>query len=183
MAEGAHGIHALVDLRSDGTGSIVADPLGLRCIYYGENAEAFVVSSRAALVAEALGTAAQRDARGAAWLPYATYRIGDSTGFPGVHVLPAGAVVSFDRGHEHVVIGEPGWLPGEAMQNAEPEELFRVVRDDIADTFRATLSLPVSKRVVGLTGGKDSRLLLAVALWAGIAAEFEYETVGPPGAH
>jgi hypothetical protein len=51
---------------------------------------------------------------------------------------------------------------------------------DVGDSLRAALEYPAERHIVRLTGGKDSRLVLAAALRAGIADQFVYETVGPP---
>jgi hypothetical protein len=67
------------------------------------------------------------------------------------------------------------------MCKLSTDDLAENVRADIAEGLRAALEFPVDRHIIQLTGGKDSRLILAVALWAGLAHEFEYETVGPPG--
>jgi hypothetical protein len=181
--ERLHGIFSIVWLDASGLGTVVADPLGLRCVYYGETDDVVAVASRPALVARALTPPERRltrDPAGTAWLAFTSYRVGHTTGFDGVRVLPAGGVITI-RSHAGVSIrrGAP-WMPDDAMAKLSTDELVEYVREDIADTLRATTSFPVERRVIGLTGGKDSRLLLAIALWGGIAQEFDYETIGPP---
>lgn len=73
-AERLRGIFAIVRCSASGDVAAASDPLGFRCLYYGESADVAVVSSRAELAAKALagtGTPAQ-DALGACWLPYTT---------------------------------------------------------------------------------------------------------------
>jgi hypothetical protein len=177
------GVFALAHLRATGDGTVVTDPLGLRCLYYGQTPEVFVVASRSALVAAVLAAPnmrPKRDARSTSTLAYESYRIGTASGFEDVQVVPAGGVVELRAGAEPAIqIGAP-WMPPTDICERSTDELVEHVRDDIADSLRAVISFPADRRVFGLTGGKDSRLLLAVALWAGIAEGFDYETIGPP---
>jgi hypothetical protein len=178
-----HGVFSLVRVITGGDVAVVTDPLGMRCVYYGETNDVVAVSSKAALVAEALADEGQppaRDATSSCWLAFSTYRVGTATGFTGVRVLPAGASFEMAPFSTPVVAQSTPWLPDEKLQDAGLDELVELVRDDIADTLRATLERPVDRHVIRLTGGKDSRLLLAVALWAGLAKEYHYETIGPP---
>ncbi|MCC5950785.1 MAG: hypothetical protein JJU45_01700 [Acidimicrobiia bacterium] len=74
------------------------------------------------------------------------------------------------------------------MSGASEDELAALARAELADELHAAGSLahlvegPSQHQVAAdLTGGKDSRLLLAVALGEGIADQFAYQTVGPAG--
>jgi hypothetical protein len=183
VAEHLRGVFVVVRIDGGGEVSVLPDPLGLRCVYYGENDDVVVVSSRAALVARVLagadGTPA-RDVRSTCWLAFTTYRIGTPTGFEGVRILPPGATATIDaRGVLAVDVCAP-WMPDDRFRDRGRDELIELARDEIADGLRAVLDLPVERHVLRLTGGKDSRLMLAVALWAGLAKDFHYETVGPP---
>jgi hypothetical protein len=184
VAERLRGVFAIAWLSVGGDVAVVTDPLGLRCIYYGENDEVVAVSSKAALVAQALvgeGQQPPRDAVNACWLAFSTYRIADATGFEGVRVVGPGAAIEIRRAPPGVVTdrGAP-WTPDEKLQGLSNDEFIELAREDIAETLRATLDFPVDRHVIRLTGGKDSRLLLAVALWADLAQDFDYETIGPP---
>jgi hypothetical protein len=184
VAERLRGVFAIAWLSVGGEVAVVTDPLGLRCIYYGENHDVVAVSSKAALVAQALvgeGQQPPRDAISACWLAFSTYRIGDATGYEGVRVVGPGATIEIRRAPPGVFTdrGVP-WTPDEKLQGRSRDELVELAREDIAETLRATLDFPVDRHVVRLTGGKDSRLLLAVALWAGLAHHFHFETIGPP---
>jgi hypothetical protein len=175
------GVFALVWMNADGHVAVATDPLGLRCVYYGENDDVVAVSSKAALVAEALaiGRPAPRDVLHTCWLAFTTHWIGNATGFECVRVLPAGAAIGLGPAGVISIEGGGSWIPDQEMRGLDCYELVELVRDDIAETLRATLDLPVDRHVVRLTGGKDSRLILAVALWAGLAQDFDYETIGP----
>lgn len=167
-----------------GDGWLITDPLGLRLLYWGEDEEVVAVSSRAALVAAVLARfqgRADRDPGTAAWLAYTGFRVGDGTGFRSVRVAPPGARLlirsgtpSWDRTDRLVLAAD------DDLRHSSVEELAEVVHDDVADSLRATLSCPAERHVIRLTGGKDSRLVLAAAVRAGLEREFVYETVGPP---
>jgi len=177
------GIFGALHLTADGDGWLIADPLGFRCVYLAENDDMVVVSSRAALAAEALtlgGGHPGREAIASCWLAFMTNHIGDSTGFTGVRVLDPGAVVELRAGRARVRDRPPRWLPSEELRGLPLERLVELARDDIAENLAAILTFPAERHVIRLTGGVDSRLMLAVALWAGIADRFFYETIGPP---
>jgi hypothetical protein len=183
IVERLHGVFALVQIGAGGRVAAVTDPLGLRCLYYGETSDIVAISSKAAMVAGALvdsGEQSARDALSAAWLAFTTYRVGTATGYAGVRVLPAGAALEVAPLSAATVVHRTPWLAEEDLRGVDRDELVDQVRDDIADTLSATLERPVDRHVIRLTGGKDSRLLLAVALWAGLARDFRYETIGPP---
>jgi hypothetical protein len=176
------GVFSVLRATSDGEVSVGTDPLGFRCIYYGATPNVVVVSSRASLVASALAVTHRPmpDALNTAWFAYTTYRIGDATGFDGVRTLPSGGVIEVQpRKGMRITRGRP-WAPDQALRGRNVDDLVELVRTDISEALRAALEVPVDRHIVQLTGGKDSRLVLAVAQWAGLADAFEYETIGPP---
>lgn len=184
VARDLDGVFAAVTVSADDDVDAATDPLGLRCIYYGEDDTVVAISSKAALVAGALaaseGRPMARDRFNPCWLVFTTYWIGDATGFEGVRVLPAGAGLAIDRTGRLSILEGGSWIPDDTTRGLAGDELVELVRDDIASTLRSTLRLPADRHVIRLTGGKDSRLILAVALWAGLAQRFDYETIGPP---
>jgi len=174
------GVFSLVSLATDGDGVVASDPLGLSFTYVGEDPTSTVISSRAALVAAAItppGARPALDALGVCGLAYSACRIGDRTGFAGVRTLGAGTVVtiSAERGAE-VVDQPPPWMTGDR----DGETALDVVMDEISEIVTSTLTLPASRPIADLTGGRDSRLVLAAALHAGVADRFTFRTDGPP---
>lgn len=177
------GIFLAVHLDGRGGGWVVGDPYGFRCLYVAEDDVVLVVSSRAALAAAGvneLGSAPARDAGAACWLAHTGYHVGYASGFRDVHVAPPGARLE-------LIEGRPSW-DGRSFLADQPDGpgehvdvLAERVIDDVAGSLRAVLRHGGGEPVIRLTGGKDSRLILAVALSAGIADEFRYETVGYPG--
>ena len=141
-----------------------------------------VAASTAALAAHAFashGGRTDRSARDVAWMALTTYHVGARTGYSGVKVLPPGAFVRLERGSPTVVQTHPtGPIPSERQPPLD--ELAERARADIRSTLEAARSHPSASHVIRLTGGKDSRLVLAVAVWAGAARSWQYETIGPP---
>ena len=72
------------------------------------------------------------------------------------------------------------WGPDDAQRALSAEDLIEQTRADLADSLRAYLTFPAAQHVLGLTGGKDSRLILAVMLGEGIADAYEFVTIGSP---
>ena len=178
------GVFAAVHLDRSGHGWVIADPLGFRLLYISENRDQVVVSSRAALVARAMappGGHPRRDAIGAAWLAFTSYRIGDRTGFEAVRVVGPSTRLKLEPGN---VIRESDSLIGSMEQHRGTRlisDLADEVIEDVASTLRAVLAEPADRHVINLTGGKDSRLILAIALVTGLAHQFVYETHGYRG--
>jgi hypothetical protein len=168
----------------NGEGAIVTDPLGLRFVYYGENDDLVVVSSQAPLVARALSGAGEeptRDVVGTCSLAYSRYRIGDSTGYQGVHLLPPGVSMVVGSDGQPVLERCPApWMPPEAMLELPRDQLVDWARAEIAESLRSFLNLPGTRHVVDLSGGKDSRLILAMLLSEGLADSLRFRTTGPP---
>jgi hypothetical protein len=59
------------------------------------------------------------------------------------------------------------------------EQLLDRVVEAAADEIEAALHLDADERFLDLTGGKDSRLMLAIALEAGLADQCRFATFGP----
>jgi hypothetical protein len=184
VADELVGVFAAASFESSGRGTVLSDPLGFRCVYYGETDDVFVASSRATLAAAALAPDGERPARdpiGVAWLAFSTYVVGERTGFASVKVLPAGSVIEFRPGAAPVIERcGPVWMPTPAMRDARRDELVEAARAGITESLVAAATFTGGERRVGLTGGKDSRVLLAAILTHDLRDEFVFETRGPP---
>lgn len=184
VREDLRGVFASVLITADGDGGVFADPIGHRCLYHGEDHDKLVVSSRASLVAESLarpGERPPRDVMGVSWLAYTTYRVGDRSGYERVRVMSPGTSLSLSGGRPSWELDDPFVVaPDDTLRSRPVDELADLVLDDVADALRALLAQPARRHVISLTGGKDSRVVLAAALRAGLASEFHYQTVGPP---
>jgi asparagine synthetase B (glutamine-hydrolysing) len=178
------GLFTVISLDSAGHGVVASDPLGLSLIYWGENRDFAVLSSRAHLAARILTgrTDPPRDPLGASWLAFTgSFVVGSKTGFDGVEVVPAESFVEIDAEHGARIrrTGRRPWRFAGRPDRTAPE-LISELRDDIATSIRAARAMPVCRHIAELTGGKDSRLVLAVLLEEGLAGEFDFRTFGTP---
>jgi hypothetical protein len=177
------GIYVAASLRAHGRGTIAADPLGIGLVYWGHGRDLIVISSRAALAARLLAaqhaTHPKRDPIGAGWIAYAPRAMGLQTGFTDVSVVPQGALVDIDPAGGARVRNPspPPWrIPlGDATS---PEDTLEDARREMTAFTRVALALPGRAPRAGLTGGKDSRLILALLIADGSAADVEFQTYG-----
>lgn len=174
------GVFTLVRADRDGGGFVVGDPLALSFTYHGETNDFVVVSSRAALAASALsaGGAPRRDPLGVCGLAHSSYRIGHRTGFDGVQTLPAGAHIVLRPSSGATLVSAPWpWMPDSGITD-DPRAALDLILDEITEIVATSLTAPATSRVADLTGGKDSRLVLAAAVHAGVADQFTFRTHG-----
>jgi hypothetical protein len=178
--EDLRGVFSLASLKSNGEGLVASDALGLSFTYVGEDTTATVISSRAALVATAInpdGSRPSLDPLGVCGLAYSSYRIGNRTGFTGVRTLDPGTVIDISgNGAVEVVGAAPPWL----AEHCDSGSALDLVMDEICEMVASTLTLPEVRPTADLTGGKDSRLVLAAAMHSGVAGQFVFRTDGMP---
>lgn len=177
------GVHVSLRVGDDGDGWVSADPLGQRCLYVAERDEVLYVGSRAALVAAAISEngSPERDLRGTAWLAFMGFRSGGSTGFAGVRSIPSNTALRLRAGRPHWDTEAAVEVPvDDESRRRSLAEQAEVILDELGTVMRAVLSRSAPGPIVQLTGGKDSRVLLAAALRAGVARDITFETIGPP---
>ena len=180
LTDGLLGIFGAVVISETGTGWVSTDFGSMRCLYRAEDDHRTIISSRAALAAGALAAPGQpdRQLRSAVWLAATGYHVGEGSGFHGVEVLPSRTMLRLEAG---TLSWHRMTSPLSVEVDERPvEELAEALVTEIAESLSACLDLPVARRIINLTGGMDSRLVLAAAVRAGIQHEFEYETMGPP---
>lgn len=176
------GVYVAASLHRRGRCSVAADPLGIGLIYWGQGQDVSVISSRAALAAGLLvadrGGEPKRDALGAGWLAFGIHAMGRQTGFEQVSVVSQGARLEIDPG-EAVRVLPPAHRPWhfDPKSTPSPKEALAEARLEIAVAIRMAHSLP-APTCAGLTGGKDSRLVLALVLADGLADDVEFQTAG-----
>lgn len=186
-SEDLYGIYTAVSLPVNGTGYVVSDRFSLGILYIAETPDAIIVSTRSSLAARAAtpaGEAPERDAFGVGWLPATTQTRTLDTGFVAVKAIPPMGHVLLDPGNGARVVDAPRWYWEFPNQNEIPhtvEELWPMLEADLRKEMRALVELPASLRQMRLSGGKDSRLLVALALLEGVADQFEFMTFGLPG--
>ena len=181
-ADDLEGEFAAAAVAPDGSGVVASDVLGLRFLFEGRGEGVVAVGSHAGLVAGALAPAGRRPARdalAASWLAYTRHWVGDRTGYAGVRLLRPGTTVALTPDGAPSRVERPGWWePAAPPGSVRPEEAAEPVLAAIADSMAALSTYPAPDHEVDLTGGRDSRLMLAGALAGGVAGDLRFRTLG-----
>lgn len=173
LPSGTGGEFAIARLHRCGTLDAFGDTAGLHQLFHAEE-RPDALASRAALVATLLGRR-EADAGAGLWLAAIGYRVGARSGWRGVRQLQpgerllGGRVVAAPR--LGPVAGVPRGLNAALLDEGAGQAmaLLRVAADG-----DAPMPLPV-------TGGKDSRAVLALALAAGLRDRLDLFTRGYEG--
>lgn len=174
------GVFAACHIDQSG-GTIFTDPFGFGLVHTGSTDDYEVYASRSAVAAALLcppGQTPARDPLGAGWMAYSQMMISDTTSFVGVDILPRCSFVSLGPlgASTRRTIAQPSrWFP----EGLEPDDALDMIRDDLTSELTAISTMRGLPLVCDLTGGKDSRLILAMAVEAGITDRFEFFTSGP----
>ena len=174
------GHYARVELDQHGHGTVEQDPYGLHPLYIGQVRGITLVANRPHLVAVEIerltGKRAERDHRFAAWLAFSGRPIGDRTGYEDVSCVPFGATVRIDpaRGVRFSLTDAPWLLPATDIDDSC---IDRIEAELIAN-LRAAISAMGHTPRLQLTGGRDSRLVLALAIRAELLQDVEIVTNG-----
>ena len=180
VADRLAGHYAKVKLDQSGHGTVQQDPYGLHPLYIGSARGVTVIANRPQLVAVEIerltGKSAERDQRCAAWLAFCGYPIGNRTGYEDVRCVPFGASVRIDPDHgaRFSFTDAPWLLPAKDIDDSW---IDRIESELIANLRAAIRALGHTPRLQ-LTGGRDSRLILALAVRAGLLQDVEIVTNG-----
>lgn len=186
-SEDLYGIYTALSIPVDGAGFIVSDRFSLGILYIAETPDALIVSTRSSLAARAVtppGVQPARDVFGVGWLPATTQTRTLDTGYVDVKAIPPMAHVRLDPANGARIVAHDRWYWEFPNQEEIPhtiEALIPMLEADLRKEMRALVELPASMRQIRLSGGKDSRLLVALTLLEGIADQFEFMTFGLPG--
>ncbi len=166
-----------------GEGIALTDPFSQRSLYLARGRRHQIVASNPSLAAWSVKGAVvppELDPLGVCGLAYTKHLIGERTGFAGVRSLPIGKSVKFAPGSGATAIDRsPPWEPQSDLQTMTAVELLDLAHEALAEELRASLTFPSRLVFTDLTGGKDSRLILAVALTAGLSDQMVFRTDGP----
>jgi hypothetical protein len=164
-----------------GRGSISSDPYGLHPVYVGAAEGHTVVSNDSRLVAAAmaeLGHPPRRDLTSSAVVGLIGHVCGNRTGYEDVTVLPIGHEIRLDgQGCEIVPRTIHPWTVETAPLD---DERIGQIERDLHDFMALLVEQPGPTRSQ-LTGGKDSRLVMGIAVAAGFADEIEFVSYGDAG--
>ena len=177
------GVCAGVAVAHDGSGVLYTDPLGARHLYLAETASATIIGTRSELVARAASSPSTRpakDALAAAWLGWSRYIVGSATGYTGVRVLEPGTWVRLGQGGSpELMRGRAPWDRADEWRDRPLLELLDSIRAELGEVLELAARCPGA--TMDLTGGRDSRAMLGVALGAGLAPDLRFRTLGFAG--
>jgi hypothetical protein len=162
---------------SNGSVTISSDPLGRYPIFVYNEADLFGISNNIFLLVDALGRAG-RHVKKTLFL-FAMYiaagtGLDNATGYDDIHLLSPGAKVVIGPNGK-VSVTTPAvseWL----YSNRPYGELLDVATDEILQNIRAVAAAPYKHHATDLTGGFDTRLLLAGILYLGLNEHFLFHT-------
>ncbi|NLV54237.1 MAG: hypothetical protein GXY13_01350 [Acidimicrobiales bacterium] len=175
---------AVVVAEADGRAAVTADPLGFHVLYRGRNDDVEVVSNRAAVTARLLarpGVEPPRDVEAAVLLAYASSVQHGRSPFRGVTVVDPATVVHLAPGRDatdRAWSAQP-WRSTE-LDGHDPEALYPVAIDALREALRAQVAVPAWTRTLELTGGRDSRTVLALLLAEELTDDLVCITWGSP---
>ena len=182
----------MIDVDAAGTGLIEQDDFGLEPLYVATHAGFSFVANRPDLIAFAwhrvFGRPPKRDFTFGALLAFKGYPMGDRTGYREVRCVPffASLRISPD-GVQIVDFRSPPWLsigPTQSITKGDLRDAIDEVEALLIDGMRlAVASVPsyAGRPAIQLTGGRDSRLSIALALRGGIIDDLDAITFGRPG--
>ncbi|MEZ4529457.1 MAG: hypothetical protein R2855_00380 [Thermomicrobiales bacterium] len=183
--EALFGHFTLISLQGDG-GWIVPDFASVDQLFTAQGARVTAISNRAGLCARAVSPAAatpERSLTGAGWLVSDGWMFDEETGYWDVQRPRTGSYIAI-TGSDGARIVEPLRPPFLRPDPAEPAVPYEVLLDEVDRDLRSTLrviaELPLDDRVLGLSGGKDSRTLAAIILSEGLQDRFRFVTNGSP---
>jgi len=167
------GEYAIARLYPEGVLEAFGDPAGLHQLFHSEGARP-IVANRASLAAAVAGER-RPEQDSALWLGTIGYRIGRESGWAGVRQLAQGVTLTGDAGGLRIA-SRPFSLPAE--RGFDPDLLAEGLEQAKAAIRLAArdgaLDLPI-------TGGKDSRAIVALALAAGLRGRLTLFTRGYAG--
>ncbi|MDW3217280.1 MAG: hypothetical protein R8F63_01595 [Acidimicrobiales bacterium] len=182
------GRFTVLRLESDGGGWLRSDRFGLSPVYRGMAGETEVLSNRPAIVARLIEAAAgrrvARDRATAMSVAVLGTALGDESGFEGICRVPDRHDVDLPtRGPSADVETWPHmWADDGAAIDGSPVEIVTAVTDRLVASARQ-LALDHGGVIdAELTGGRDSRLMLALFRLAGVEDRVRFHTFGDPGA-
>jgi hypothetical protein len=177
-------------LAADRAGNVeaFADPLGFASLFRASTAMGEIVASHAGLAAWGrsilTGQSPSPDVESLVWLTLGSQRLDFASGYSGVSQMEGGAMVRIasDGRAEVKMAWTPPWRgvarpPSDVPVSSQARWLVEEVAECVSAAIELSAPDPLA---VDLTGGRDSRLILAAILEAGLQDRCEFHTAGPP---
>lgn len=168
------GEYAIARLHTDGIVEAFGDPAGLHQLFHGDAA---IVSNRAGLAALVAGKD-QPETNACLWLGAIGYRVGTASSWAGIRQVPQGARLMASAAGSRIDLPAPATPDQRGFAHGGSALLAQGLEQAKAAILLAagdgTLDLPI-------TGGKDSRVVLAIALAAGLHERLSLFTRGYAG--
>ncbi len=184
--ESLFGNFTIVSLPAIGGGTIVPDWASLDQLFFSDSPSGSAISNRAGLCARFVtGNDAipRRSLSAAGWLISKGSIADQESSYWDVERPQTGSYIMIGFKGD-ASIREPHWSPlfPTAPETSPPsyEELLSEVEHDLRSTVRNIAALPTEDRVLLLSGGKDSRTLLAFIMSEGVQNRFRFVTTGSP---
>jgi hypothetical protein len=180
VAAPLRGPNTIVHLCDVGQGEIVSDPLGCALIFVGRTRDLAVASNRPACIepflADTVGSRLARDVAALSWLVLLGNIVGHGTAHQGIELVPFG---------RRLVVEDDGELstqpaPDPCLETQPVEAFDSLVSEALTELQAITWTLAGldAPLRIGLTGGRDSRLVLAALAAQDLASSVGYMTMG-----
>lgn len=146
------------------------DAFGAGRVYYSHENDLTVISNSISAVALARGVQSESDEN--YWSPYyCGGPVGHSTFIRGIHLAPCGSRIVIKPGAfslQHTPLGT------RLLEGSRRKDSDEAVLDSLLSPLRVlTDRTDLPRPTIGISGGRDSRLVVALALQAGLEASFE----------
>ncbi len=173
-----------IDIDGAGTGTVRQDEFGLAPLYIATRDAFSFVSNRPDLIALAqhrvVGQWPERDPAFGALLAFKGFPMGDRTGYAGVRCVPFLAHVHVSgSGARPVAPSSPPWVPSRPTSTSDLADAVDSLEASATAHLRQVADrVPrgVGRPRLELTGGRDSRLVLALAVRSGTIDGFDVVT-------
>lgn len=175
-----------VNVRLDrtGRGEIVQDPLGLHPLYTGTHSGTTFVSNNphriAAILSAARGATVRKCLSLSACLVSGERPMGFKTGYEGILCTPFATRLKIHpvRGVEYAPQHSPWSRDAGVLDRAEADSVIDRCTVEMVENMRSYVADAECNPTLQLTGGYDSRLVLALAIKAGVLKDVDVVTYG-----
>lgn len=162
-------------------GRVLSDFTGMTPVFYWHCGDYLGVSTRQMLLAGLLGRM-ELDPFGISWLTGQANLIGEVTPWRGVSHLPPQHNLEFNGRRGDLSFR----IAAREIWRRDPSDSVSLDQavESLIEQSRVISALPLGDLKLDITGGLDSRLVLAIALTSGLAQKCEtLQTSGPPNGH